>query len=132
MTLSAIDPPSVAMRAASQGGTRPPCSGKSAIPDRFMQSLSHLRYLIDDLTDNGNHQIRLLLCDVVAAAVGDDKTSPRDRIQPPGVLQRLGLDRASAVRSKRANRFSGEWHLRRGDGVDQDEGDADRNVTCPG
>jgi hypothetical protein len=28
--------PSEVMRAASQVGTRPPCSGKSAVPERFI------------------------------------------------------------------------------------------------
>src|SRR2546430_1492946 len=41
MTLSAIAVPSVAMRDASHGGTRPPCSGRSAMPERFIRSLSH-------------------------------------------------------------------------------------------
>src|SRR5678815_1597825 len=40
MTLSAIAVPSVAMRVASHGGTRPPCSGRSATPERFTGSLS--------------------------------------------------------------------------------------------
>src|SRR5712671_2179460 len=45
MTLSAIAVPSVAMRVASHGGTRPPCSGRSAMPERFTRSLSHVRRL---------------------------------------------------------------------------------------
>src|SRR5215471_13963173 len=40
MTLSVIAVPSVAMRAASQSGTCPPWSGRSAVPERFMTSLS--------------------------------------------------------------------------------------------
>ena len=35
-TLSAIAVPSVVMRTASHGGTRPPCSGRSAMPERFI------------------------------------------------------------------------------------------------
>src|SRR4051812_6708512 len=35
MTASEMAVPSVTMRAASQGGTRPPCSGRSATPERF-------------------------------------------------------------------------------------------------
>jgi hypothetical protein len=31
--------PSFVMRSASQGGTRPPCKGKSADPERFMYLL---------------------------------------------------------------------------------------------
>src|SRR6267142_5329593 len=42
MTLSAIAVPSVAMRVASHAGTRPPWSGRSALPERFTRSLSHL------------------------------------------------------------------------------------------
>src|SRR4051812_27385118 len=42
MTVSAIAVPSVAMRVASHGGTRPPCSGRSAMPERFTRPLSHL------------------------------------------------------------------------------------------
>src|SRR5436190_19347247 len=42
MTLSAMAVPSVAMRDASHGGTRPPCSGRSAVPERFTRLLSHL------------------------------------------------------------------------------------------
>ena len=34
------------MRSASHGGTRPPCNGKSAIPDLFMRV-----YLATDYTD---------------------------------------------------------------------------------
>src|SRR6476646_11790501 len=41
MTLSAIAVPSVAMRDASHGGTRPPWSGRSAMPERFIRSFSH-------------------------------------------------------------------------------------------
>src|SRR5688572_5013282 len=41
MTLSAIAVPSVAMRDASHGGTRPPWSGRSALPERFTRSFSH-------------------------------------------------------------------------------------------
>jgi len=39
MTLSEIAVPSVAMRLASQAGTRPPWSGRSATPERFMLPL---------------------------------------------------------------------------------------------
>src|SRR4051812_26529399 len=35
MMLSAIAVPSVVMRVASHAGTRPPCSGRSATPERF-------------------------------------------------------------------------------------------------
>jgi len=31
--------PSLVIRSASQAGTRPPCSGKSAVPERFMEGL---------------------------------------------------------------------------------------------
>ena len=41
MTLSAMAVPSASMREASQDGTRPPCSGRSATPDRFITALSH-------------------------------------------------------------------------------------------
>src|SRR3954470_5503420 len=41
MTLSAIAVPSVVMRDASHGGTRPPWSGRSAMPERFTRSFSH-------------------------------------------------------------------------------------------
>ena len=34
-TLSEIAVPSVVMRVASHCGTRPPCSGRSATPERF-------------------------------------------------------------------------------------------------
>src|SRR4051812_44566289 len=40
MMFSAIAVPSVAMRDASHGGTRPPCSGRSAMPERFTGSCS--------------------------------------------------------------------------------------------
>src|SRR5258705_12039191 len=46
MTLSAIAVPSVDMRDASHGGTRPPCSGRSAMPERFTRSLSHGRNVV--------------------------------------------------------------------------------------
>src|SRR5215475_2067860 len=39
MTLSAIAVPSVVMRVASHAGTRPPCSGRSAVPERFTRSI---------------------------------------------------------------------------------------------
>src|SRR5262245_57258550 len=38
MTLSAITVPSASIREASQAGTRPPCNGRSAVPDRFTRS----------------------------------------------------------------------------------------------
>src|SRR3954468_24917540 len=41
MMLSAIAVPSVVMRDASHGGTRPPWSGRSAMPERFTRSFSH-------------------------------------------------------------------------------------------
>src|SRR4051812_29748107 len=41
MTLSAMAVPSVVMRDASHGGTRPPWSGRSAMPERFTRSFSH-------------------------------------------------------------------------------------------
>src|SRR5687767_9317577 len=37
---SAMPVPSAVMRVASQAGTRPPCSGRSATPDRFTLQLS--------------------------------------------------------------------------------------------
>ena len=40
IVLSAIAVPSVSMRVASQAGTRPPCSGRSAKPERFISELS--------------------------------------------------------------------------------------------
>src|SRR2546430_5880579 len=49
MTLSAIAVPSVAMRVASHGGTRPPCNGRSAMPERFTRSLSH----VNEASDRG-------------------------------------------------------------------------------
>ena len=42
-TLSAMAVPSVVMRSASHGGTRPPCSGRSATPERFMRSIVSYR-----------------------------------------------------------------------------------------
>ena len=35
--------PSVVMRSASHGGTRPPCSGRSAWPERFITRIARLR-----------------------------------------------------------------------------------------
>ena len=37
--------PRVTIRSASQGGTRPPCSGRSATPDRFTAPLCHRGYV---------------------------------------------------------------------------------------
>src|SRR5215472_5396996 len=37
--LSVMAVPSLVMRSASQGGTKPPCKGKSATPDRFTISI---------------------------------------------------------------------------------------------
>jgi hypothetical protein len=36
MTLSLIAVPSFTIRVASHAGTRPPCSGRSAMPERFI------------------------------------------------------------------------------------------------
>ena len=43
MTVSAMAVPSVTMRSASQAGTRPPCNGKSATPERFTGPLCQTR-----------------------------------------------------------------------------------------
>src|SRR5436190_24269259 len=89
MTLSAMAVPTVAMRDASHRRTRPPCNGRSALPERFTRSLSHTRF--DNL---GTHMPRKAAPSPSLATVGGVRISHPDRlIYPDEAISKVQLAR---------------------------------------
>src|ERR671910_667979 len=111
MTLSAIAVPSVVMRDASHGGTRPPCSGRSAVPERFIRSFSHPSAGIGTAVPTG---VRRLLIRFYAKRQTDAFADARARLRHAvGIvkLRRVVHDQEATRLQIHVQRTAG-WYLR--------------------